>query len=122
MLQIRKEQMEVLEAYALQQFETKVFGSIARLFPEKLEQVGREKTELLIKAGILKASRYGIKSRKDIEQFICLMFDRGHDFETGREMSWCRNILEDRQLPGDAKVKLIYHELEVRGNTRASPK
>ena len=114
MLTIRQEQMELLEAHQLQQFELKTAKGIAKRFPDRFKQVGPERTSLLIRAGIQKAAQHSIKSRDDIEQFACLVFNRGPDFETPKAMAWCREILEDKQLPGGAKVKLICHELEAR--------
>ena len=112
MLTIRRAQMEVFEAHMLRQFETQVLRNIARRCPVEFKEKGEEATRVLIRAGIQKAEQYGIEEKPDIERVAYLVFDRGPDFEKPEHMAWCREILEDKELPGDAKVALVYDELE----------
>jgi hypothetical protein len=66
---------------------------------------------LFIRAGIRKAAHYGIEADDDVERLLLLMFVHGLEFEAGPQRSECRDILENRELPGDAKVSLIAREL-----------
>ena len=112
MLKIRKEQMETLAHHMMSKYEQRVMRKIARTFPERYKKDGHEKMLLFIQAGILKAEKYAIDEDDDVELFILLLVQYGMDFEKKPEMSRCRKILVDEDLPADAKVTLLCNELD----------
>ena len=113
MLKIRKEQMETLDAHMMRKYEQRVMKKIAAKFPERYKQDGSEKMLELVRAGIHKAEKHSITEDDDVELFILVLVEHGLSFEQKPEMAECRDILEDEDMPGDAKVSMIYDELEA---------
>ena len=111
MLIIRKEQMDVLDAHMRRKYEERVAKRVARTFPEKFKEMGPEKVHALIQAGIAKGEKHGITEDDDAAEFILLIFAHGLEFEKPPARVKCRLILEDKDLPPDAKVSLIAEEL-----------
>jgi hypothetical protein len=116
MLRIRKEQMDLLDAHMMRVYERRVVRKIKQTFPEWYRQEGEDKAHLLVQAGIRKAEGYRITEDDDVERFILLLVPYGLAFEEKPERSECREILEDQDLPGDAKVAMVSEELESEGN------
>ena len=116
MLRIRKEQMDLLDAHMMRKYEQRVVQKIKRTFPKWYEQEGEEKTRLLVQAGVRKAEGYGITEDDDVERFILLLVPYGLAFEKKPERLECRAILEDQDLPADAKVAMVREELDSEGN------
>ncbi len=116
MLKIRKEQMELLETHMMRKYEQRVVRKIKQAFPEWYGQEGDEKAYLLVQAGIRKAEGYGITEDDDVEEFTLLLVPFGLTFEKKPERAECREILEDPDLPADAKVAMVAEELEAEGD------
>jgi hypothetical protein len=119
MLTIRKEQMDAFGRHVRRKYEDRVIAKIAKTYPERYKQDGEEKTRYFVKAGIEKSEKHAIEEDDDAERFILLLFECGLDFEKRPEMAECRRILEDKELPADAKVSLLYRELENLGPSPA---
>jgi hypothetical protein len=115
MLTIRKEQMAVLEAYMMRKYVDRVVQKIARTFPGKYKQEGQERTRLMVQAGIEKAAGYSITEDDEVERFVLVLAEYGMEFERAPERIECQQILEDKELPGDAKVSLVCRQLKAAG-------
>ena len=113
MMKIRAEQIAVLEAHKRRQFEDHVFAHLNKVLPEQLEQVegGEDEIRQAIGDGIERAKNYGITKERDVTLFIDLDFGVARDFEKRRDMAWAFKILTDEELPGTAKIDLIYELL-----------
>ena len=116
MLQIRKEQMDFLEAHMMRTYEQRVVRKIKQTFPQWYEREGEDKAFLLVQAGIRKAGGYSITEDEDVEKFILVLVQHGMDFEKRPERLECLEILQDPDLPADAKVTMVCEELESEGN------
>ena len=116
MLQIRKEQMDILSTHMVWKYEQRVVRKIRKTFPEWYEQEGEEKTHLLVQAGVRKAEGYSITEDDDVEKFVLVLVQYGMDFEKRPERLECLEILEDQDLPADAKVTMVCEELESEGD------
>src|SRR5262245_34209606 len=116
MFTIRKEQMAVLGSHVRRKYEDRVIARIAKAYPERYRQDGEEKIRYFVQAAIEKSEQHGIEEDDDAERFILLLFAHGLDFEKSPDMAECRQILEDKELPADAKVSLLYRELEPGGS------
>jgi len=112
MLQIRTEQMDVLSAHMMRVYEERVMRKIKHVFPERYEQDGDDKARQFVQAGIRKADGYSITEDDDVEDFVLVLVQYGMDFEKTPEMAECQEILEDEDLPGDAKILLLCEELD----------
>ena len=111
MFQIRKEQMQAFDAHMMRKYEDRVIRKLTRTFPDQFERGDEEATRPFVQAGIRKAGQYGITEDDDVERFILVLAERGMDFEKAPGMDECREILEDKELPADAKVALVCREL-----------
>lgn len=115
MLTIRKEQMAAIQAHVRRKYEDRVIARIAKAYPERYKQDGEEKVRYFVKAGIEKSEKHNIEEDDDAERLILLLFVQGLDFEKSPQKAECRRILEDKELPADAKVSLLYRELDTLG-------
>jgi hypothetical protein len=121
MLTIRKEQMDAFERHVRRKYEDRVIARIAKVYPEQYKQDGEEKTRYFVKAGIEKSEKHGIEEDDDAERFILLLFAHGLDFDNAPDRAECRQILDDKDLPGDAKVSLLYREFEPPDSSPEQP-
>jgi len=108
---IREEQMAAFEADTMRRYESRVIRKIARTYPVRYKLDGEEGTRRFVQDGIRKADGYGITEDDDVERFILVLADRGMDFEKASDMAECWEALEDKDLPGDAKVALVCRRL-----------
>ena len=123
MLQIRKEQIAAFEKVMRQKFEDRTVAHIAEEFPEEHQLMldkdgGDAKVRALVWEGVERAAGYGITSEEPTTLYIDLMMGIAPDFDVQADMDWAREVLEDPDLPEDAKMDLIYSELEDRDTSQ----
>jgi len=123
MLQIRKEQIAAFEKVMRQKFEDRTVAHIAEEFPEEYQLMldkdgGDAKVRALVWEGVERAAGYGITSEEPTTLYIDLMMGIAPDFDVQADMDWAREVLEDPDLPEDAKMDLIYSELEDRDTSQ----
>jgi hypothetical protein len=115
MLRIRRSQMQQFEQVALRHYEDRMLQTIAKAHPERYEQDGEDRMRVLVQVGVHKCEYYGITDDDDVEHYILLLIEWGLDFEQAQGMMECLEVLEDKDLPGDAKVSLIRKVLNSEG-------
>ena len=121
MFTIRSEQMSQLQAHMMRKYEDRVIAKIAEAYPKRFKQEGEEKVREFIQAAIRKGEPHGITEDDETEQFALLLFAHGLDFEKAPGKEECRRILNDPDLPGDAKVNLLEREMESEADLREPP-
>ncbi len=116
MLKIRAEQLEALEAHERVKFENKVLAHLQEVFPEETANAegGEEEIRGWIRDGVERAKEFGITKERDVTLFIDLDLGVALKFEKKRSMAWAYKILTDEELPGTAKIDLIYELLPQR--------
>jgi hypothetical protein len=107
MLRIRREQMEALHEEARRQYLLRVARELADAFPGRLGKLDPAARRALVEKGIAKAAGYGIDEEEDVRAFLDRMARHGEDFEHSKELSWTREILDDKALDGTAKMDEI---------------
>lgn len=112
MLTIRPEQLRQIDAHMMRTFQDQVLGKIAHLYPDRFRSDGEQEVRAFIQAALYKADLHGISADDDAEAFTLLVFEHGLDFEKSEERDELLRILEDGNLPGDAKVSLLRREVE----------
>ncbi|MBM4330024.1 MAG: hypothetical protein FJ117_02170 [Deltaproteobacteria bacterium] len=112
MLIIRREQWDVLSRYMVHQFEDDVVKHLQRKFPQKTEGMPDGELRLLIQAGTENAQRYGITIEADVVRYLECMMTYGVEFDTDPSASWAGEILNDPELLGREKTKLLIQHLE----------
>jgi hypothetical protein len=111
MMTIRQQQMAILDAQMMRRYEERVLRKITQRFPDRYPPNRRNEALLLVQAGIRAAARVGIEEDDDVERFLLLVARHGLDFATPLHRVECRGILDNPNLPGDAKVSLLEREL-----------
>jgi hypothetical protein len=101
-----------MEAKLRSDFAVKSARKLAARFPERSRQLGEAAVRALAADGLAWGTRLGIEERNDLECLIRWMFHHGPQFATGPEWNWARNILEDSELSGDAKILLLRQRLD----------
>ena len=107
MLTVRREQMDALSRYSLEQFEAAMLRHLRARFPE--QTVGRLDPELrkLIKEGISQAAVYGITLENDVRRYLECVVLYGPDFDRNPETAWAGEILRSDDLDGTEKIDRI---------------
>jgi hypothetical protein len=97
MLVIRKEQMEVFEAYTLRNFETEMVKHIQKFAPQQSEIIGEPGVRKVVKLGMERAGQYYFTNRGPICSYLELMVMFGSDFDTDPQYPWLAEILNDTE-------------------------
>ena len=115
-MNIRKAQMEALNKTAEGEFRDRLREMLEEDYPEEVEDLGEEQFEAVIELGIAQARKYGIEREKDIGLYFDVMFSLAYDFDTNAEYPWAAQVLNRKDLSGQAKVgrvaRLAQQELE----------
>ena len=118
MLVIRKKQLEAIlqHTYIAEDrgFFSRMLTHLKGVFPEKTEAMGDAETRILIQSGLGRAFEYGICKEWNVALFIDLLVGVSEDFDDRKETTWIRAVLEDKRLPEDARLDLIYREIPKR--------
>lgn len=107
MLTIRKEQMEVLSNYVLEEFENRQVAHLQNIFPAQTGDMTPEDLKSLIRQGIDKAETYDITDELEVESYLECMVQYGLNFDTDQQTSWAGEILRDENLSESDKMELI---------------
>lgn len=112
MLAIRKAQIDALSDVMRQSFEDRMVEHMAADFPTQFAQLQEPGARELVRAGIERCAGYGIDTEAGIRFVVDVLLEYP-DFDGSRDMAWARKILDDGELSGQAKVKLIEKRLEA---------
>jgi hypothetical protein len=107
MLKIRKEQMDVLEKYMIDVFNSRMVSHLRNTYPEETSAIPDEELTALVKSGSEKAESYGIVEDDDIQGFLGCMLIHGSDFDTDSAHPQVQEILGDTRLDGEEKIDLV---------------
>lgn len=118
MLTIRRKQMDGFRAYMRQSFEDGMVEHIAHAHPAEYDALvdaehGDARVRDLVREGIGRAATYEIATEHCVAQFIGLMVTVAPNFEETYAMGWAKEVLEDGELPEEAKMDVIYAELDA---------
>jgi hypothetical protein len=105
--------MTALQAAMAKKFEHRVYEAVAEKFPNKISELGRERALQTIRTGIRNAQSHAITGEEDVIAYVLLMFEFGPDFETSPELSWTGRLLQDPDIPADARMELLMARLDA---------
>lgn len=103
---IRKEQMDVLGRYMVEQFVERSLMYLRTAFNEQMEDDSDEKLRIVIQEGIEKAKSYGIKYERDVLHFLEFTMRYGTDFDKDPQFFEAAEILK-QEIDGTAKITLL---------------
>lgn len=104
--------MEALDAYMRRSFENRVLVQLAAVHPAWFKSLGEPAARQLIQTGVSKSLAYGIESEGDIQAMIEFMVEHTPHFERQPPTHWARELLEDKTLSGEAKIRVIRERLK----------
>lgn len=99
---------------ALEDFEANLIAYLESAFPEKFPgaaDTNDHPAAAFVKEGIQTAKKYQITVERDITDFVRLMVFFGKDFQNTEPMGWTKRFLEDDELPGPSRIRLIVSDL-----------
>lgn len=111
MLVIRSDQMKILEAAMVRNFEGRVMRHLRRSFAPYVGSMGTEELAALIRHGVNKADAYGIARELDVVTFVEFMVRYGRAFYSDPNLPWAVQVLQDQTLGGPEKISKL-KELE----------
>ena len=89
----------------------RAIGELLRGYPEDAARLGQEGIGQLVRAQVDRAFAYGIETEHAMSGWLELAMELGPGFEHTDEHAWTRRILEDPDLPGDAKVSYLERKI-----------
>lgn len=121
MLHIRKDQMQLLQANAMNQFIDQTVSSLEDQFPDECTVLVKEQddggetgdpTRDLVTESILNAADFNISGKSDLARYCQLTLLYGLHFHSGRSWRWAIPLLNDQSLEPTAKLDFIEAEIE----------
>ena len=113
MLQIRQEQMDVLDACMLKRFIEETSVHLRRVFPETCGEESNEELRERVQAGVAEAALYDITDEREVVLFIDLMVDLGPGFQKQEPNLWVEGTLTDETLDQEEKIDTIYTRINA---------
>jgi hypothetical protein len=107
MLTITHRHMSAFSAVLHDQFARRAITQLSASFASEAATRGRDGMLALVRRGVERASRYGIKAEDDVLGFLELMLRQGEDFEQRDSSAWMLRILTRGYLPGNEKMQRI---------------
>lgn len=112
MLHIRPEQMETLQQIIVDEFVKRIVAHLNQVFPDRCEELGEEQIDQLARLSHQRATTYGLRSEGDVCAYVDVLFSLHREDESGEEMQWARDILEDQRLGASRKIANLRVEAE----------
>ncbi len=103
-MQIRREQMEVFQRRAEENFVRKLELYLRQHHAEATAVYPDELFHQMVTNGIARARRHGLTFENKIGFFVALMFEIAPNFD---EHPRLREILEDRSAPTDEQIEML---------------
>ena len=113
MLQIRKEQMQVLESHMHARFVEDLTTHVIREFPKECEKFSLREDNIAeaIEGWLRKARNYEIDYVDELTFFVDCNLLLEPDFDTHVDYKWARDVLADTDLTGTEKMGEINDHL-----------
>lgn len=120
MLTIRREQMKVFRKQRYERFLDRLARHARRFFPEQTNDLDGEALRRVCRSLVLRGSRYGFETERDLCKFLNVAFVFGEEFDEDPHLPWTRPYLEDDTAGPTLKISRLYlealkHEDEGRG-------
>ncbi|MGE3110051.1 MAG: hypothetical protein AB7G11_12555 [Phycisphaerales bacterium] len=93
MIQIRREQMVVLEESVVGSFVARTKEHLREHFPRHFEVAGEERVERVIRMGISRGKAYGVTQEEPLRVFVERMLMHGACFDEDGQLPWARELL-----------------------------
>jgi hypothetical protein len=118
MLKIRQKQYKELGKVPLKCFNKRMLDHLQTFWPDRCNQLGREKVQLSIQTGISKAKRYGFRTEYDVARYIDLMYILSFDFDTNPQTRWMKEFLAGNESAPTSRMDKLYEQVELHRNAQ----
>ncbi len=108
---IRSEQVQVLEAASLKEFETRTYSHLLNWFPHHCELLGENQVRAGIRYGLERSSSHELNAECCVRSYIEFMFMLGGGFDTDLLLPWAAEILNDRKAGEMARADQLYYKV-----------
>lgn len=120
MFRIKKRNVDAFLAREEQEFETRVVRRLRDNF-DALREKSDDALRAFVQLGVQRAAGYGIDSAFGISLYVGLMAELGEDFDGSGKYLWAEEILQNDNILGSAKVRLIFDQaLEAKRTSKAA--
>lgn len=113
MIQIRTEQMRLLNEHLRKIFVERARLHLREVFPEETRELTDPDLNKTIEQAMAKAADFNIQAEQPTILFIDLAIGLGPDFEKQEVHRWMQPILEKTELNEQEKMELIYQRLQA---------
>ena len=111
LLCVRAEQMKVLQAKALCNFEDELFGYFKKKAVSMSWTVDGDKAiRETVQSGINRAQKYGFTKRGPVRFFVELLFTFGSEFDTDPLLPWAEGVLNNESIKDQVERAGILRE------------
>ena len=107
-MMVRQEQVNILEESMLQNFRKRLRLHLRETFPDQTKDISDDGLFTIIDAEVERGRGYNITTQRAAMLFTDLRFFQSQYFEDAPEMSWAKAILENSEIEGEVKLRLIY--------------
>jgi hypothetical protein len=97
MLRVRREQLEVFDRKAADDFEGLLVEHLREWFPKKYDYLKPEGSRAVVKHGLARAKFYKLTDQYTLSSYTDLVFLLGSDFDTDPQFPWAAEILNDAE-------------------------
>jgi hypothetical protein len=113
-LQIRPEQLQVLQQPRIDAYLAKVLPKLEEDFPDRYEHIGEQGVRKLVCNAIALGEKHGFEFEADITAIASLMLVFGTDLFDRQENEWMRKILQTSSLATEAKLPMIIEQMAAK--------
>ena len=106
MLVIEQQQIDVMSAYMLKQFENRMMIHLLAAFPQQTQGMPESALRAMVQGGMQRAAQYKVEFEDDIKRYLELMVVHGGSFDTDPRTTWAGRILRS-DLHGSLKMDRI---------------
>jgi hypothetical protein len=110
MLQIHKEQYEILKQKGGGAFENLMLEHLADFSPPLYKTLGEKQLRIVIRSGIERAENYGFNQQGSVRTYLELMLLFGSYFDTDPQYPWAGEILADANEAEQMELAEQLHE------------
>jgi hypothetical protein len=108
MLNIRKQQLRVLDRDKRKRFVAKMLQHVQVFFPNQCALLGENQLREWVEHGINCAASYRIASERDVCKYIDVMIVFGKNFDQDSRLPWASKILKVQHTMPTEKTRLLF--------------
>lgn len=106
MLILRNAQVQAIADAAAEERRGRLTRHLQAAYPERCAELGERRLAHLVRLGVSRAIRHGMRRESDLELHLELMIEFGKDFDRSPDVPWARAVLGSA-LPLEQKLAVL---------------